>query len=225
MDAVEEHLESRVGPLLLSPAYTVPDPEIGYLTRYAPGVRENGGVYTHAATWAVLAATVLGRGSVAYRMLSKINPVNRAVRPDEYLAEPYVTPGNIDGPDSENYGRGGWTWYTGSAAWFFRVTLNHLLGIRPTYDGLLIDPCIPRSWDGFTVNRKFRGALYAISVKNPERVECGVAAVEIDGKPLAVPDGQRGVLLPLLPPGSDHTVRVTLGPSPHRQTGKGMKGV
>lgn len=219
MDAVEKQLESKVGPLLLSPAYTVPDPEIGYLTRYAPGVRENGGVYTHAATWAVLAETVLGNGSAAYRMLSKINPVNRGKNPDEYFAEPYVTPGNIDGPDSENYGRGGWTWYTGSAAWSFRVALNHLLGVRPDYDGLLVDPCVPKGWPAFTVRRMFRGALYTITVRNPRRVECGVAAVEIDGKPFGLEDLRRGVLLPVFSPGTEHTVAVTLGPRERRPAG------
>lgn len=211
MDAVEHRLEFKAGPVLLHPAYSEPDSEIGYLTRYAPGVRENGGVYTHAATWAVLAETVLGRGGSAYRMLSKLMPPRRSMKPDEYFAEPYVTPGNIDGPDSPNYGRGGWTWYTGSAAWLFRVTTEYVLGVRPVVEGLVIDPCIPSSWRGFAVQRRFRGATYKIEVKNPNRVETGVARVKIDGTETEIKGGTRCTLIPVFPSGSEHNVLVIMG--------------
>jgi cellobiose phosphorylase len=174
-------------------------------------VRENGGVYTHAATWAVLAETVMGRGESAYRMVSKLNPINRGKRPDEYCAEPYVTPGNIDGPDSPYYGRGGWTWYTGSAAWLFRVIHEYILGVRPTYDGLLVDPCIPAQWSGFTVRRQFRGAVYTIQVDNPRHVETGVVSMHIDGAAAHVTSGQRGVVLPVFPAGTEHLCVLTLG--------------
>jgi len=212
MNAVEKLLEFKAGPVLLHPAYKRPDREIGYLTRYAPGVRENGGVYTHAATWAVLAETVMGRGMSAYRMVSKLNPINRGQRPDEYCAEPYVTPGNIDGPDSPYYGRGGWTWYTGSAAWLFRVIHEYVLGVRPTYDGLLVDPCIPARWSGFTVRREFRGASYTLTVRNPNHVETGVNGLTIDGVAAGISETARGVLLPVYTAGSTHAVIVTLGP-------------
>ena len=211
MDAVERNLLRKAGPLLLTPAYTNPDPEIGYLSRYAPGARENGGVYTHAATWAVLAAAMIGRGATAYRLFTRINPIVRGKKPDEYYAEPYVTPGNIDGPDSPYYGRGGWTWYTGSAAWLFRVALEGLLGVRPTVAGLLVDPCINPGWKGFSVRRSFRGALYDIEVKNPRRVECGVCGVEVDGVPADVTAEERGVLLPIFAAGTEHRIVVTLG--------------
>jgi cellobiose phosphorylase len=211
MDAVERKLEFSVGPLLLHPAYTNPDPEIGYLTRYAPGVRENGGVYTHAAVWAILAETLLGRGRNAYRMLSKLDPVKRGMKPEEYYAEPYVTPGNIDGPESPYAGRGGWTWYTGSAAWLFRVITEHFLGVRPLYSGLLVDPCLPPGWPGFSMTRRFRGAVYRIIVKNPRRVETGVAEAVIDGREVEVSAGSRGVLLPVFPPGTEHEIVATLG--------------
>jgi cellobiose phosphorylase len=215
MDAVEQHLEYKAGPLLLAPAYRKPDVNIGYLSRYAPGVRENGGVYTHAATWAVLAAAKVGRGEMASRLFSKINPIVRGKRPDEYYAEPYVTPGNIDGPDSPFYGRGGWTWYTGSATWLLRVGMEGLLGIRPTAAGLVVDPCIKPSWKGFSVRRKFRGALYAIEVKNPGRVPCGVSGVEIDDVPTEMNTHGRGVLLPLFPPGTEHKIVVTMTKRKH----------
>ncbi len=211
MDAVERYLEHKAGPLLLVPAYQTPDANIGYLSRYAPGVRENGGVYTHAATWAVLAAGKIGRGEMAYRLFSKINPIVRGRKPDEYFAEPYVTPGNIDGPDSPHYGRGGWTWYTGSAAWLFRVAMEGILGIRPTTEGLLIDPCIMPTWKVFRVRRKFRGALYDIEVRNPSKMIAGVSALEIDGVTVHITSRSRGVLLPVFPPETDHRVVVTMG--------------
>lgn len=211
MDQVERRLEVEVGPLLLRPPYRTPDKYIGYLTRYAPGTRENGGVYTHAGTWAVMAAALLGRGETAFRIYSKLNPINRGRNPKTYCAEPYVTAGNIDGPDSPFYGRGGWTWYTGSAAWLFRVGLEWILGIRPTFDGLLIDPSIPSRWKRYAVRRLFRGAMYHIDVENPDGVECGVKELWVDGKLICETKGPREKCIPVFPPGTVHKVRVVMG--------------
>jgi cellobiose phosphorylase len=211
MDVVERRLECEIGPLLLTPAYSTPDPEIGYLTRYSPGMRENGGVYTHGATWAVIAAAMLGRGDAAYRLYNKLNPVTRGRRPDRYKAEPYVTAGNIEGPDSAFFGRGGWTWYSGSAAWLYRVGLEHILGVRPAADGLLIDPCIPHRWKRFSVRRVFRGAEYLIEVRNPRGVQCGVTELLVDGEPVCTTRGPRGKTVEPFPAGSTHTVVATLG--------------
>jgi cellobiose phosphorylase len=216
MDAVERELEKEIGPLLLAPAYTVPDSSIGYLTRYSAGMRENGGVYTHGAAWAVMAAAMLGRGTAAYRMYSKLNPINRGMRPGTYRAEPYVTPGNIEGPDSAFFGRGGWTWYTGSAAWLFKVGLERILGIRPVKDGLVVDPCIPPQWPGFTVKRIFRGAEYRITVRNPEHVECGVKELYVDGVPTCTTRGPREKMLPVCAAATSHDVLVVLGKPEHR---------
>jgi len=210
-DVVENELEVEIGPLLLHPAYATPDRFIGYLTRYSPGMRENGGVYTHGATWAVVAATILGRGTSAHRMYSRLNPVNRGKDPDRYCAEPYVTAGNIEGPESPFFGRGGWTWYSGSAAWLFRAGLEYILGVRPSIPGLIVDPCIPGGWEGFTVRRTFRGAAYSIEVRNPSRVECGVREFTVDGERRSPGEGARGALIPAFPPGGEHTVVVTLG--------------
>jgi cellobiose phosphorylase len=162
--AVRKYLDREYGPLLFYPAYSTPDPRIGYITRYAPGVRENGGVYTHAATWAVMAAAMTGDGDWAYSLYEKICPVLRGRDPDVYLAEPYVTPGNIDGPDSELFGRGGWTWYTGSASWLQRVMNEWILGVRPVLHGLVVRPAIPARWNGFRAKRLFRDRLYDIEV-------------------------------------------------------------
>jgi len=184
MQAVTENLLKDYGPLLLYPAYQQPDEYIGYLSRYAPGTRENGGVYMHAATWSIWAYAKLGQPEMAFEVYNRICPILNGNNPDRYLGEPYVTPGNIDGPDSEKYGRGGWTWYTGSAAWLQKVLVDWILGIRATEEGLLIDPCIPADWDGFSVERRFRGTRYLIQVENPSGKSTGVSEITLDGKPV-----------------------------------------
>lgn len=205
MAAVTEHLLRDYGTLLNYPAFTKPRPDVGYVTRYAPGLRENGGVYSHAATWSVWAYTAAGQPERAYEAYRKICPPNRSADIDTYKAEPYVTPGNVDGPVSEYYGRGGWTWYTGSAQWLHRVATHWLLGIRPQADGLLVDPSIPADWPGFRVSRRFRNAVYEIQVTNPEHVSRGVRAVTIDGR------AHTGALLPVFNDGQTHQVEVVLG--------------
>ena len=210
-DVVERKLEFDIGPLLLYPAYKTPDRFVGYLTRYSPGMRENGGVYTHAATWAVMAAAMLGRGASAYRIYAKLNPIMRGRKPDRYYAEPYVTPGNIEGPDSPFYGRGGWTWYSGSAAWLYKVGLEWILGIRGTSEGLLVDPCIPPEWSGYKATRVFRGIVYTIVVRNPDHVEYGVKELWVDGKRQPISKGPRDAVLPLFEQGSVHEATVILG--------------
>jgi len=168
--------------MLFSPSYTNPDSDIGYLSRYAPGVRENGGVYTHAATWAIWAECLLKHSQQAYRIYRKINPIYNGLNPDRYFAEPYVTPGNIDGPASPNYGRGGWTWYTGSAAWLFRMTLDNILGVQADYKGLIIDPCLPVAWKEVKINRLFRGTNYSIKIINSRSSDKRERGIYVDGK-------------------------------------------
>ncbi|MGQ9491274.1 MAG: GH36-type glycosyl hydrolase domain-containing protein [Anaerolineae bacterium] len=205
MASVTQYLLKDYGTLLNYPAFTRPQPDIGYVTRYAPGLRENGGVYTHAATWSVWAYTLVGQPDLAYEAYRRICPPNRSADIETYKAEPYVTPGNIDGPLSPYYGRGGWTWYTGSAQWLHRVATHWILGIRPQVDGLLVDPSIPAHWPGFKVTRRFRGATYEIEVENPHRVGRGVRSVTVDGQPSA------SNLLPVFADGAVHTVKVVLG--------------
>ncbi|MGB9593984.1 MAG: GH36-type glycosyl hydrolase domain-containing protein, partial [Anaerolineae bacterium] len=177
-----------------------------YVTRYAPGLRENGGVYTHAATWAVWAYILAGDPERAYEVYRRICPPNRSRDIDVYKAEPYVTPGNVDGPQSEYYGRGGWTWYTGSAQWLHRVATHWILGIRPQEEGLLIAPAIPASWPGYKVVRRFRNAVYHIEVRNPYHVNQGVQSITVDGRPL------EGQVLPVFADGQTHSVEVVMGP-------------
>jgi len=181
MEAVSKHLLKNNGCLLLYPAYTKPDKFIGYLSRYAPSRRENGGVYTHAATWAVWAYALMKDGKNTYEAYKRLNPVYSGLDPDRYVAEPYVTPGNIDGPDSPNYGMAGWTWYSGSASWFQKVITDWILGVRSTEEGLIVDPCIPEDWKEYSVKRLFRGTVYNIKVLNPDNVSSGVKSVVVDG--------------------------------------------
>ena len=188
--AAKKNLLTPYGPLLLAPAYTVPDPDIGYITRYSPGSRENGGVYMHAATWALAAAAAMRDVKAVESVWASIAPPNRAANPEAYWAEPYVLPGNVDGPLSDKPGRAGWTWYTGSAAWLRRVSLEWVLGVRPVWVGegeaLLIDPVPPpmlgkvafeRPWRGHRVRVEFDAATWKV----------GPAHVELDGRP--VPGG------------------------------------
>lgn len=182
--AVREHLIREPGALLLAPAYDAPDEKIGYITRYAPGLRENGGVYTHAATWAIAAAAKMRDAEAVGRLLTAVNPANKD--PDLYWAEPYVLPGNVDGPQSPHFGRAGWTWYTGAAQWLHRVVTQWVCGVRPEWDGLRIDPCLPPAWARVTMRRPWAGRTLDIRI---ERVDDdgGRARVSVDGRELTNP--------------------------------------
>jgi len=205
MDSVTRYLLKDYGTLLNYSAFTRPRPDIGYVTRYAPGLRENGGVYTHAATWSVWAYALVDQPERAYEAYRKICPPHRSADIETYKAEPYVTPGNIDGPLSEFYGRGGWTWYTGSAQWLHRMATHWILGIRPQLDGLWIEPSIPAHWPGYKVTRKFRNAWYQIDVHNPKNVNKGIQSLTVDGKSV------EGNLIPPFYDGRTHRVEVIMG--------------
>jgi len=181
MQSVKRELMREIGPLLLFPAYERPDEYIGYLSRYAPGTRENGGLYTHAATWAIQAFAMLGDIGGAYRVFQQISPLHNGMTPDRYKGEPYVTPGNIDGPQSERAGNGAWTWYTGSASWLVKVLVDWILGIRAVEGGLLIAPCIPPDWEEFGITRRFRGTVYNIHFTNPENATSGISSITLNG--------------------------------------------
>jgi len=205
LESLEKHLYRDYGAVLLQPAYTTPDPRIGYLTRYAAGTRENGGLYAHAAAWAIQMECQLKRADKAWKLFKRMSPPLRGMDPKLYQCEPYVTAANVDGPDSPLYGRGGWTWYTGSSAWVYRVLMEYIMGVRPTWDGLLIDPCIPSHWTGFRMTRRYRGSVYHIHVTRPSGAGLNVASVMLDGKPLDKP-----VIPPPANSGGEHEVEVVL---------------
>ncbi len=182
---VKARLLTDYGPLLLAPAYTEPDASIGYITRYPPGSRENGGVYTHAATWALAAAAKMGEQETVARVWRSLSPILRSARDaDVYAAEPYVLPGNSDGPLAPAPGRAGWTWYTGSAAWLNRICLEWVLGVRPTWEGLLIDPCAPREMGVVEVTRRWRGAGVRVRFDAAECARGMRPVVRVNGRPL-----------------------------------------
>ena len=203
-DAMLGYLEGNNGFMLFHPAFHKPDRYIGYITRYAPGLRENGGVYTHAATWGVWAMAALGRADDALRNFNELNPFLQSMaNADRYQAEPFVLPGNVDGKDSEYYGRAGWAWYTGSAGWLFTIALENILGIQPTREGIKIDPCISENWPEVQVRRKFRGAIYHIRINNSAKKNGGVNELTINGQKIM------GNVIPVQAPG-EYNVLVSL---------------
>jgi cyclic beta-1,2-glucan synthetase len=212
MDSVRANLVRRGSRtvLLLAPPFdrTALDP--GYIKGYVPGVRENGGQYTHAALWVVLALARLGNGDEAVELFHMLNPVNHSRTPAEvqrYMTEPYVVAGDVyDHP--AHAGRGGWTWYTGSSGWMYRVALEGILGLERRGAAFRVAPCIPSSWPGFTVDWRVGTATYAISVENPEGRCRGVASAEMDGRPVDPEE------IPLASSGGRHVVKVVLGTAP-----------
>jgi cyclic beta-1,2-glucan synthetase len=193
--------------LLLTPPFDTMEPSPGYIRGYLPGVRENGGQYTHAALWNVLAFARLGDGDRAAELFSLLNPVNHTRTPDEvarYGAEPYDVAADVYSVPPHT-GRGGWTWYTGSAGWMYRVGVETILGITLRGGALHIDPCIPRAWPGFEATFTRGGARYRITVENPAGVNRGVKSIEVDGQAVTGPD------VPLVADGTERQVRVVLG--------------
>jgi cyclic beta-1,2-glucan synthetase len=209
MTSVEKWLIDREHRLilLLTPPFDKAEPNPGYIKGYVPGVRENGGQYTHAALWVVLAQALLGRGDLAHELLSFINPIHRSsdrARATRYRVEPYAVAADIYSARA-HAGRGGWTWYTGAAGWTYRVTIESLLGIKREEQWLRVEPCIPAAWPGYTVTLRIESAEYAIEVDNSARAGSGVASVVVDGTVAA--DGR----VRLEPGSGRHTVRVVLG--------------
>jgi cyclic beta-1,2-glucan synthetase len=204
--------------LLLTPPFDRSEPDPGYIRGYLPGVRENGGQYTHGAIWTVLATALLGDGDRAHELFSYLNPVNHGRTPAEvaaYKVEPYVVAADVYA-NEQHVGRGGWTWYTGSAGWLYRLAVETILGLRLVGGRLRIDPTIPRGWAGFEA--RVRG--YTVVVENPDSVCRGVARVELDGRPI---EGD----VPLESDGQEHRVRVVMGTrvaSPGRRASEPVPG-
>jgi cellobiose phosphorylase len=192
MDSVKNELDTEYGPKICAPAYREIDPNIGLITRCVWGKKENGAIFNHPTAWLIQAECILGRGNKAFEYYRKLLP-NR-VDSDIYVAEPYVYSQYITSDEHSKPGRTSHSWQTGTAAWMFRINFDYILGIRPHYDGLEINPVIPSEWKGFKARRIFRGTTYDIEVLNPEGTENGVSEIRLDGKTiegniLPVPDG------------------------------------
>jgi cyclic beta-1,2-glucan synthetase len=211
MAAVEEYLVRRDQELILlfTPPFDRSPIDPGYIKGYPPGVRENGGQYTHAAIWTVMAFAALGDGDKANELFSILNPINRTstrAGVHRYKGEPYVAAADVYA-EYPHVGRGGWTWYTGSAGWMYRAGLESLLGFRLRGAVLHLDPCIPRAWPRFEIAFRYHASRYEITVENPRGVTRGISTIEVDGILLTSP----GAGIPLIGDGATRRVRVVLG--------------
>jgi cellobiose phosphorylase len=205
LDAVDRRLNTRHGIKLSTPGYDGYDPTKGGVTTYPPGAKENGGIFLHSNPWVIMAETIIGHGDRAFEYYNQINPVTKNDHIDEYECEPYVFPQNILGDEHPQFGLARNSWLTGTASWAYQAVTQHILGIKPTYEGLQINPCIPRQWDGFKVTREYRGAVYQIEVKNPDHVCKGVKSVKVDGLKI------KGQVVPVFGDGKTHRVEVIMG--------------
>src|SRR6185295_4327013 len=207
MNALDRRLVRRESALvqLLDPPFDSSDMDPGYIRGYVPGVRENGGQYTHAAIWAAMAFAALGDNARAWELLGMINPLNHGESPERaaiYKAEPYVIAADVYAV-APHTGRGGWTWYTGSAGWLYRLITESLLGLRLTAGRLHFTPCLPADWKGFQLNYTYRETLYRINVRVASGAEGGMK-VSIDGVVQSEPS------IPLADDRMEHEVDVIL---------------
>ncbi|HEX7595576.1 MAG TPA: protein ndvB, partial [Gemmatimonadaceae bacterium] len=195
--------------LLLTPPFDKTTHDPGYIQGYLPGVRENGAQYTHAALWAVLATALQGDGDRAFELFQMLNPITHADSAkavDTYKVEPYVVAADVYTAKG-HLGRGGWTWYTGSASWMYRTALEGILGFRQLGEELFIEPCIPARWKQFTIEYRFRSSTYEVIVDNPDGLESGATELTVDGKPVEK-------AINLVDDGKHHRVTVSLRSSP-----------
>lgn len=213
MQSMEQYLVRRGDALVLlfTPPFDDGELDPGYIREYLPGVRENGGQYTHAAIWSVLAFAEMGRGDEALELFSILNPVNQTstrAGVHRYKVEPYVSVADVYA-EPPHTGRGGWSWYTGSAGWMYRAGIEWILGFRLRGDTLRLNPCIPRDWRGYRMSFRYHSTRYEIEVANPAGGMRGVESCSLDGQPVEVNgDGGR---VPLVDDGGTHTVRLVMG--------------
>ena len=203
MDSVDEYLFTPYGLMLNAPCFTKPDDGIGFVTRVYPGLKENGAIFSHPNPWAWCAEAMLGRGSRAMKFYNALCPALQNDRIEIRQAEPYAYCQFVVGRDHTAFGRARHPFMTGSSGWAYYAATQYLLGNRPDFDGMVVDPCIPADWREFTVTRKWRGAVYHIHVVNPKGVEKGVISITAQGENLEK--------LPILPAGTVCRAEVVMG--------------
>ena len=194
MDEVYKHLNTQYGLKILSPPYVDVDNEIGYITRYAEGTRENGSIYYHSCMWGILAFLMIGRLDIVEEIINNILPPFKCFEIDKYKIEPYVMPSSVEGDYSRNFGEGNWSFNTGSSVWFYRIITNFVIGVRGTLEGLLIDPKPFSSWKRFSISKKYRNAIFNINFENNNgsNIYVFVDGVKIDGNLIRdVKEGKR----------------------------------
>ncbi len=205
MDMVKKYLDTENGIMLMAPAYTEFDEKLGAITTFAPGLKENGGIFCHANPWAVIAETKLGRGDRAFGYYKNILPPTKNKIADTHQTECYIYSQFITGKDNPNFGKARNSWLTGTAAWNLMAITNYILGIRADYDGLVVDPCIPAGWDKFTVKRVFRGTVYEVEVSNPGKLSKGVKNLIVDGQKIV------GNKAPIFNDKKTHKIKAVIG--------------
>jgi cellobiose phosphorylase len=202
--SVNRHLACEYGIVLNNPAFTEYNLHLGEISSYPQGYKENAGIFCHNNPWIIISETMTGNGSKAFDYYSRITPSFLEDISDLHKTEPYVYSQMIAGKDAFRPGEAKNSWLTGTAAWCYLAVTQYILGIRPDYDGLLIDPCIPPEWGGFTVRRLFRGAVYNIEIINPEHKTRGVWEMTVDGRKV------ESFIVPLFPAGTEHNIKVTM---------------
>ena len=206
MEAARERLLTGKGCALFLPGWKEPDPGVGIITRFAVGTKENAAIFLHATAWATMAWALIGDGDTAMESYRQVLPNVRSMEDgDLYQSEPYVYAEYIIGPESEYFGEGSHSWFTGGAAWQWHVFWSYILGIRPTYHGLELDPCLPREWEAITARRWFRDSIYEIEIDKPKGISKGVKRIVVDGSPI-----EGNVVFPH-GDGEVHRVRVEMG--------------
>ncbi|MDR2581448.1 MAG: hypothetical protein LBC85_10720, partial [Fibromonadaceae bacterium] len=205
LNSVNKLLNTKNGIRLSWPGYNGFDPHVGGISTYPPGAKENGGVFLHANPWVMIAETIVGNGDRAYQYYSQINPAAKNDNINEFESEPYCYPQNILGSEHKQFGLARNAWLSGTSSWTYQAATQHILGVRTTFKGLLVDPCVPKSWKEFSITRKFRGATYEIIVKNPKGVSKGVKSITVGGREIV------GNVLPILPLGSKSKIEVLMG--------------
>jgi len=208
LSSVNQRLATSHGIMLLQPAYSRYHVELGEISSYPPGYKENASVFCHVNPWVMIAETMLGNGDAAFGYYKRINPSAREEISDVHRCEPYVYAQMIAGKDAPTHGEAKNSWLTGTAAWNLVAITQWILGIRPELDGLRVDPVLPAGWLGFTASRRFRGATYDISVRNPDHVSGRACCVRVDGQRI------EGTLVPLAPAGTIVRVDVLIGEGP-----------
>lgn len=209
LDSVKQILGTKNGIKLSYPGYSGYDPNKGGVTTYPPGAKENGGIFLHCNPWVMIAETLVGNGDRAYEYYCRINPACKNSLIEEYECEPYCYPQNILGDEHPQFGLARNSWLSGTASWVYQAAVKYILGIRPAYDGLLLDPCIPNAWRSFKVKKHFRGAVYEIHVRNPEGISAGIREVLLDGSAF------NGNVLPVFGDGKLHSIEVLMGKNSH----------
>jgi cellobiose phosphorylase len=205
LDSVKERLDTKYGIMLQAPSYSKYDVNIGEISSYPPGYKENGGIFCHNNPWIMIAETVLGRGDRAFDLYKRIAPAYVEEISEVHRTEPYVYSQMVAGKDAQRYGEAKNSWLTGTAAWNYFAITQWILGVKPEYDGLVVNPCIPSRWNGFQITRVYRGDIYNIEVVNPQHVSKGVKIIKVDGKII------EEKVLPVFGDGSTHKIEIEMG--------------